>query len=281
MIKLAVIGDPIAHSLSPTVHGAVLRYLDIPFSYETCRVQRGGLEEFLSYAEKTGLTGFNLTMPHKVDILPYLDAVEGTAERLQSVNTVRLEHGKRIGYNTDGGGYVQGLKQAGESFAQKRVMLLGAGGVARTLAAEAAAEGAKKIVIHNRSTEKADAVAEFASAFGKCAIESRPWSPEELRLSASGCDLLIQATPLGMEGIDADYTDLSFLEALPEGATVTDLIYRPEKTRLLKQAEQSGKKILNGLPMLIFQAILADEIYLNKELPKEELFHAAKKAILL
>lgn len=281
MIKLAVVGDPIAHSLSPTVHGAVLRSLEIPFSYETCRVPKGGLGEFLAYAEQTGITGFNLTMPHKTDVLPYLDALDVSAERLQSVNTVRLENGKRIGYNTDGGGYLQGLLQIGESFAQKRVMILGAGGVARTMAAEAASGGAEAMVIHNRNFTAAQALAEYAAAFGDCRIFSGEWTMDALAESASRCDLLIQATPLGMEGVDADYTDLSFLEALPEKAVVTDLIYRPAKTGFLQRAEQLGKKILNGLPMLIFQAILADEIYLGKPLPREELFWVAEKAISL
>jgi len=261
MLKLAVIGDPIAHSLSPDVHGAALHALGIAHSYEKVQVKKGELSQFLSYVKEKKLDGFNLTMPHKLDIIPYLAGMDASAKRFGSVNTVKVVDGSLYGFNTDAGGYVASLKDAGCFVENSRVLILGAGGVVRTLAQELAFQGAKEIRILNRTTAKAEEIA--ASIDGNLTVGSL--EPDELCRSCEHCDILVQATPLGMHGVDSDFEDVSFLQHLPKSAMVTDLIYNPPKTKLLAAAEQQGLATMNGLGMLIYQALLADRIYTDTQ----------------
>ncbi len=275
MLKLAVIGDPIQHSLSPVVHGAALEALGIPYTYQKVQVKKGELKEFLSYAKKEGLTGFNLTMPHKVDILPYLDEIEENAAQIGAVNTVKMQDGRLLGFNTDGGGYGEALRRAGYGFAGKRVLILGAGGVVRTLAFQAANNGAKEIRILNRTVEKAEEVCRLVQQMTSAVAES--WTDETLFKGCQNCDIFIQATPLGMHGAERDFEDLSFLSALPKTALVSDLIYNPPSTKLLTRAKQEGLATLNGLGMLIYQALLADRIYTGMDFDLEPVYQAIKK----
>jgi shikimate dehydrogenase len=273
MLKLAVIGDPIQHSLSPVVHGAALESLGIPYTYQKVQVKKGELKEFLSYANKEGLTGFNLTMPHKVDILPYLDEIEETAAQIGAVNTVKIQDGRLLGFNTDGGGYTEALRSAGYAFAGKRVLILGAGGVVRTLALQVAKNGAQEIRILNRTVEKAEGICRLVQ--GKTVAER--WTEETLFRGCETCDIFIQATPLGMHGTERDFEDLRFLSALPKTALVSDLIYNPKSTKLLTAAKNEGLATMNGLGMLIYQALLADRIYTGMDFDLEPVYQAIKK----
>lgn len=271
MIKLAVIGDPIEHSLSPWVHGGVMENLNIPYTYEKVQVKQGELQQFLDYAIQKEITGFNLTMPHKVDVLPFLDEIDEEAERFGAVNTVKIENGKLMGYNTDAQGYVLDLESKGYSFQNSRVVILGAGGVVRTLARKAAGMGAKEICICNRTKAKAYEIADLVSAETSVSVSVQGFSVEEICDAARECNILMNGTPLGMHGVERDFGDLSFLDVVPKSALVSDLIYNPEKTKLLQRAESLGLQTMNGLGMLIYQGILADEIYLNQALNKTDL----------
>ena len=278
MIKLAVVGDPIEHSMSPSVHGAVLDYLNLPYEYYKIQVKKGELEPFIRHAISEGIDGFNLTMPHKVDILPYLEWIDDEANEFQSVNTVKVCDGKLYGYNTDARGYTEALFLNGESIKEKRILLLGAGGVSRTLAKKVALEGAKSLTVLNRTVSEAEKVSAMAIA---CGIDSAfgELTDDEIKKHCRECDILINATPLGMEGIDRDFDNLDFIDALPEGSVVTDLIYNPAETTLLKKAKERGLKTVNGYGMLILQGVLADEIYLSNEIDKKEVYPKVEKAI--
>ena len=279
MIKLAVIGDPIEHSLSPAVHSAALDAIEIPYNYEKIQVKKGELEPFLNYATETGITGFNLTMPHKVDILPYLSGMDDEAARFQSVNTVKVVEGKFYGFNTDAEGYTASLRMAGRTFQNSRTVILGAGGVVRTLALKAAWEGAKEIYILNRTLDKAEGVAKSVFQKTGVSITAKKLSTAELYGLCPECDILINATPLGMDGIRENFTDLSFLKELPQKALVSDLIYNPAETLFLSTAKQLGLDILNGLGMLIYQALLADKIYTEKEFDMQEVYRCVVKSL--
>ena len=268
---LNVIGDPIEHSKSPVVHGLVLGALGVDNDYTRVLVKKGGLSEYVENAVKSGVRGFNLTMPHKVDIIPFLKEIDKDAELFGAVNTVSIKDGELYGYNTDARGFVLSLEQNGVDISGKSIVILGAGGVVSTLALKLSDMGAGKITILNRTPEKAEAVCEKIrglqkSGAAKGGTELIWGGTREAAEYAPECDVLINATPLGMSGVGADYEDLSFIDRLDPSAAVIDLIYSPPKTKFLAYAEKRGHKIINGLGMLIGQAILADEIYLDKKL---------------
>lgn len=279
MIKLAVIGDPIEHSLSPLVHGGVMEALGVAYTYEKVRVKKGELRDFLVYVKENGITGFNLTMPHKTDIIPYLDEIDEEAKLFGSVNTVKIRDGKLFGFNTDAMGYVMALESKNYFFRGSRVVVLGAGGVVRTLALKAADLGATEVRICNRTYKKAEEIAKMVNDKTGVPVIAEDFSFEKMTAVAKTCDIFINATPLGMHGIDRDFEDLSFLEALPASALVSDLIYNPDKTMLLRKAESLGLTTLNGLGMLIYQGILADEIYLDRTMEKKKIYDFVSQKI--
>ncbi len=279
MIKLAVIGDPIKHSLSPLVHGGVMDALGLDYAYEKVQVKKGELPEFLSYAKRTGISGFNITMPHKIDIIPYLDAMDEEAKLFGAVNTVKIQNGRFLGYNTDAKGYELALKSKGYSFSGNRVVILGSGGVVRTLALKAATVGASEIRICNRTLETAKEIAESVHQKTGVPVYAEEFLIERIAEIGKDCNILMNATPLGMCGVDQEFEDLSFLNTLPSGALVSDLIYCPEKTRFLQKAEQLGLSTLNGLGMLLYQGILADEIYLEQLLEREKIYESVSQTI--
>lgn len=270
MIKLAVIGDPVEHSLSPVIHSAVMERLGMEYEYYRVKVEKGGLARFLERVKRENITGFNLTMPHKSDIIPFLDEIDAEAKVYNSVNTVKYEDGKLYGYSTDADGYKLALSEAGYSFECKNVLILGAGGVSGTIVSKAAREGAASIVVLNRTLEKAEAVIKCAEgSSAKCRADIM--TDENMRHFAKETDILINATPLGMTGVSADYKDLGFLEELPKASLVSDLIYSPKQTSFLKSADELGLNTINGFGMLIYQALISDEIYLGQKLDLPEL----------
>lgn len=277
MLKLAVIGSPIEHSLSPLVHSAILNSIDVPYSYDKIKVDKGGLSEFIDYAVENDIDGFNLTMPHKEDIIPFLAEIDKEAEAFSSVNTVCIREGKLYGHNTDAMGYRKSLEKCGHSFKNSNIVLLGAGGVVKTLAMAAAIDGARSITILNRTQSKAEEICNKLRTYDST-VNYGGFSKSEIEWYCEKADILINATPLGMSGVDADFGDLSFIEVLPKSALVSDLIYNPEMTRFLKTAEKNGNKTLNGLGMLIYQAIFADEYYLDMKLKVDEIYPIVKRA---
>ncbi len=263
-IKLAVIGDPIAHSKSPQIHETVLQELGLDYEYECVRVGRGGLEKFISYAKNKGMRGFNVTMPHKVDIIPLLDSIDQEAKMYHAVNTVKIEDGKLYGYNTDGKGYIEIISEMGFTCRDKNIVVLGAGGAAATVAMKAAAEGAASVTVLNRSRERSQMLYDNIKEKLGIEITLDGLETDTITRYCKSCDLLVNGTPLGMHGIDKNFDSFAFFESMKEGALVSDMIYNPPKTDFLKNAEEKGFKILNGLGMLIYQGLVADEIFLGK-----------------
>ena len=265
-IKLAVIGDPIGHSLSPMIHTTVLDELGIDYEYRKIHVSPQDLEAFMMSDAAKQLNGFNVTMPHKESIVKYMESVDAEAERCGAVNTVRVEKGKFFGYNTDGDGYAKSLAEIGFELAGKRITLLGAGGAAATVMLKAASLGAAKISLLNRTEATAAELANEVYRKTGVMTEVYPLNTENCRRCCADCDILINGTPLGMAGVSADFEDTSFLEEIGNGGVVSDFIYNPPQTKLLEDAERLGLKTVNGLGMLIYQGIAADEIYLGREL---------------
>ena len=263
-MRFAVIGDPIEHSRSPEMHLPVLMPKDPEATYEKVLVKRGGLAEWIRQVKKEDIRGFNITMPHKADIIPFLDEIEEEAELFHSVNTVVNRGGRLYGYNTDGGGFLLSLSEDGFTIKGKNLLLLGAGAAARTIALKAALEGAASVAVLARTPEKAEALCEEIGSL-KTKTKIAFGSDQGKEEYAKNADLLVNATPLGMTGADSEYDDFDFLDRLPKEALVYDLIYEPAETRLLTEARRRGMKTQNGLKMLKGQALLADRLFLDRE----------------
>lgn len=275
--RYCVIGDPIGHSLSPEIHNPVLRRYTEAAVYDKKRVERGQLADFVREARR-GLAGFNATMPHKEALIPLLDEIDPGAAALGSVNTVVNRGGKLYGYSTDGAGFFSALTDRGVSPQGKRLLLLGAGGAAAAVALKAAELGASEIVILARDAGKAQALADRAR-YAAFSAGVKAGLLEEAETYAADTDILVNATPLGMEGTAAGFESLDFLQALPETAAVCDLIYKPRPTAFLRRAAELGHPVMDGLPMLIYQALLADEYYLDTKLPLKKEYLELEKAL--
>lgn len=254
MKRLCVIGDPVLHSRSPLIQNTMIRALGLDYEYLCQPVKREELPGWLDQVRAGGWAGFNATMPHKEALVPHMDELDEDARLYGAVNTVCNFDGKIYGFNTDGGGFARALAGAGIPIRGTRFALLGAGGAARAVTLKLVQQGAAHVTICNRTAERANALAVHAPGI----MSTTGFSPAELSAACGGCDVLINCTNLGMAGSPA-FDALDFLDALPGGAPVCDLIYHPLKTDLLERAEEQGHPVMNGLPLLIHQAILALE----------------------
>ena len=275
-MKLQIIGDPVLHSKSPVIQGAMLRALGLDVPYTPHVVRRGELPQYLAWARENGVAGFNATMPHKEDLIPLLDEIDPAAKALGAANTVCLRNGKWVGFNTDGGGAVASLKNANMDPDGLTIALLGAGGAAKAVALALSQAGAERVFVCNRTLERAEELCAH-DPLGR--LSPSRFDPGTLRRMAERSQLLVNCTNLGMEGCSGQFEDFSFLDALPEGAGVFDAIYHPAQTQLLAQARRRGLKTLNGLPMLVNQAALALEHFLNEPLDRKAMARAATAAL--
>ncbi|MGI5900522.1 MAG: shikimate kinase [Christensenellales bacterium] len=266
----AVIGHPIAHSLSPPIHKAVFSALEVQDDYIPCWVRPGELAAFVERARELPVKGFNVTHPHKQDIMPLLDGFDGDSMLCGAVNTVVKKEGRLLGFNTDMLGFSLALNDRGKEYKGSNVMILGTGGAAVGAVLQAAKEGARAISVHGRRPE---AVKKAVSLAGKSLAHGGDLSMPSLEESAAGCDIFINTLPMEMSGIGGGLGDMAeVFKALPASALVCDMVYSPPVTSLMSQAEKLGLETMNGLSMLIYQAILADEIYFNIKLDKKEFY---------
>ena len=273
--QLAVIGDPIRHSLSPVIHQAMLDALGVHCTYGRIRVRAGETAAWLEQAEKGPLAGFNATMPHKTDLVPLMDTLSGDARMCRSVNTVVLRDGKRHGCSTDGEGFLRSLRAAGIDPCGMDIAVLGAGGAARSIVLKLDASRAGSISVLCRTPSRAG---EMTRASRR--IRVMAWDGASMKTALKGAGLLVNCTPLGMDGVDAQFAGFDFLDGLPAHAAVCDVIYRPVETRLLKEAGMRGHTTLNGLGMLIHQAILALELFSGQPLDPAAMEQAVRERLL-
>ena len=264
---LQVIGEPIFHSKSPVIQTTMLDYLGLDIPYTPQLVKKGEVAQYLDYALAHGVTGFNATMPHKEDLVPLMDQLGEEVELYGAVNTVCRRDGQWIGHNTDGDGCLESLVHVG-MWPARQVVLLGAGGAARAVALRLAQTKAERIWVCNRTLPKAHQLCQLDSSGTLIPVG---FDPSTLSQVCSQSQLVINCTNLGMDDCPHQFEDFSFLDALPQGAGVMDLIYHPACTLLLHQAQKRGLKTANGLPMLIYQAIFALEYFLDRPLPRHEL----------
>lgn len=266
MVKFAVIGDPIAHTLSPVMHNAALKHLEIEGTYDAVHVKLEELSNFTEFARKN-LNGFNITVPHKKNIIPLLDEITETAEFADSVNTVTVKDGKLYGDSTDGYGLATALKEAFDlSVCGANIVFIGCGGAAHAAATYFAMQGAARISILNRSVKKAQELAEkIKSKYPGITAEAFSISDlEAVKQTLQGAHAAIQCTSLGLKPDDPAPIPP---ELLPDGICYYDTIYK--RTALYQAAEAKGLRCAAGLGMLLHQGARSFEIWTGRKAPVE------------
>lgn len=274
MKQLYVIGDPVAHSLSPLLHQAMIDQTGAAYRYDVRTVRPEELPAFVRWAKDGGCAGFNVTMPHKEAILPLLDEVDATAASCGAVNTVCIREGRAIGHNTDGTGFLDSLAGQGFYPQGRTVLLLGAGGAAKAVGHALAAAGAGRVIVCARRLERAAALAAQLPGCGEGIVLAQ----DAIQQAAAACDLLVNATPLGMADSPA-FAGLNFLQAMPPHAVVYDLVYHPRRTALLEAAAQQGLRTVGGIDLLIRQAVRAFTFFTG-ETPDTAALYATLRAPL-
>ncbi|RLB55236.1 MAG: shikimate dehydrogenase [Deltaproteobacteria bacterium] len=269
--RFAVIGDPIAHSRSPVMHEAAYRALGIDATYERVRVRPDELAAFIAGAEAEGYQGLNVTLPHKSAVIALIHEVTPTAARIGAVNTITIRGGALYGDNTDARGLVRSLEDAGFGAEGARVVVLGAGGAARAAVVGLSEAGAAEILVAARRPSAASKLAEALATDAPAPITGHGF--DDLERVFAGADLLVQATSATLAGSDASsdvairFADGLPWDALAPSATVTDLVYQPLETTVLRAARARGHRAIDGLGMLIHQGALAFEGWLGVAAP--------------
>jgi len=247
--QAGLLGWPVSHSLSPRLHGFWLQQYHISGEYTALPVAPDALQEAVKKLVDDGWKGFNLTIPHKESILLMLDGIDAVAQRIGAVNTVVISGGKLIGRNTDSYGFWENIRPA--IVHKRKAVILGAGGAARAVIEALDHAGFEEIIIANRNLERAKTLASTRPHM--TAID---WENREAILQ--GADLLVNTTSLGMNGKEALSIDLALL---PMSALVHDIVYSPLMTPLLLRAQARGNPIVDGLGMLLHQAVPAFEAW--------------------
>lgn len=261
----AVIGNPIEHSLSPAIHNAAFDYLGLNYIYLAFRVR--DLSSAIAGIRGLGIKGISVTIPHKVEIIKYLDEIDEVADRIGSVNTIVNENRNLKGYTTDGTAAVRSLKEKGIDIKGKRILILGSGGAARAIAFTLIIkENLASLTIGGIIQEEIDRLVQDISSTKKISqVEGVIVDEKSLEKQLQNVDILIQATPVGMH---PKINDTPVPKRLLESSlTVFDIIYTPLKTRLLKEAEETGCVVVSGIDMFIYQAALQFELWTDKPAP--------------
>jgi shikimate dehydrogenase len=245
--RAGVVGWPIEHSRSPTIHRYWLRELGIPGSYEKFVVRPGEFRQFADTIGRHGFLGANVTAPHKEAAFEACDRRTPVAEALGAVNTLWRQDGRLWGDNTDVAGFLANLDESAPGWAarQKLAVVIGAGGAARGIIHALVSRGFERVSVVNRTQARAEAL---AAHFGASTIAT-PW--EDLTTELPGADLLVNTSTLGMVGHSPLFIDLA---GLPDHSVVTDAVYAPLRTRLIEAARARGLRVAEGLGMLLHQA---------------------------
>ncbi len=263
-----IIGDPIEHTMSPVMHNAAFEKMGVDYFYVPFRVKKEQLAKAIEGVRALNIRGLNVTIPHKVDIIPFLDGLDPLAKRIGAVNTVVNDEGILTGYNTDATGFLQALLERGIEPRGGNIVILGAGGASRAISFILAETGSN-LVILNRLLEL-DWAEELASrlshTFAK-EVEALELNQKNLAEALEKADILVNATSVGMTP-SMDETLVPF-NLLKPGLVVFDIVYNPIKTRLLREAEEAGAKTISGIDMLVWQGALAFEKWTGIKAPIE------------
>lgn len=257
-----LIGDPVSHTFSPPIHNTLAKNFNQNFVYVPFHVHEGNVKSALCGAHALGIKGLNVTVPHKKTVMEHLCGIEKRAEAIGAVNTLKYTENGYFGYNTDILGILYSLQTRGITIKNKDVLIIGAGGSACAALVLAASEGAKSVVVANRTVENAEKLKNhvlnyYPANITVCSLEKINEIPK--------CDIVIQTTTVGFgnnTGLSPIPNNRFFAEKNVSAAF--DTIYIPSKTKFLEDAESMGVTAINGFDMLIYQAVAASEIWLDK-----------------
>jgi len=274
-IQLGVIGDPIEHSLSPKIQNAALQHYQIDMQYGRFQISSDELGEALNLIRELNFVGANITVPHKIAAVASIDQLDHETKRIGAVNVVKNGKGKLLGFNTDGGGFSRAIReQFSVDLRDLRVLLLGAGGGGRAIAVQCAKENCERLVIANRTFEKAKKLADDLRDFfagprvlGPVArLQAIDWEENAFRFQIANIDLIVNVTPIGLNRSDASPIPSRLLAP---HLMVFDTNYSEQRTPFVSAALEAGARAANGLSMLVHQGALAFELWFDREAPTE------------
>jgi len=272
-IGLAVIGDPVAHSLSPEIHNAALQECGIDMQYARLHIKAEDLSEGIKLIRQFGFAGLNITLPHKQLVLDLLDEIDPDAQSVEAINTVVVRDEKLIGFNTDGIGFSRAIREAfSVDLRDLRILLLGAGGAAQAIAFECARENCERLVIANRTRATADRLVEKLQPFfagprvlGPVArLQAIDWNESGIRIQVSHTDLIVNATSLGLKRFDPSPLPAHLLAP---HLMIYDTVYGLGRTSLLVAASDAGARGADGASMLLHQGGRSFELWFGREAP--------------
>jgi shikimate dehydrogenase len=273
---VGVFGWPITHTASPAMHNAAFDALKMNWVYLAFPVDPRNLRSALHGARDMGLTGLNLTVPHKILALDLVDEVDAHARRLGAVNTVCIENGKLRGFNTDGYGFNKAIKEEFNlSLKGRRILVLGAGGAGRGIAIQCGLEGAAKVFVANRTAAKIEPIAKELSSM-KTEFHALALKSKDIAKVIHEVDLLVNATSVGLS--PGETLGLG-REVFSPKLFVYDTIYRPAETELLRAASDAGAKVAGGLSMLLHQGAKSFELWTKRKAPAAVMRRALQTAI--
>ncbi len=276
---IGLLGYPLGQSFSSVMQNAAFKECNLNKIYIPIEVLPENLEIVVKGISKMNFEGFNITKPYKIDIIKYLDEMDEYARCIGAVNTVTINHGKLKGYNTDGTGFLRSLKEnTGTGIEGKTVFILGSGGAARAIGMTLALNKAKKIYICNRTYDKAALLSDDISKQTNTKSVAVLMEQNEIKKALNDSDVLINTTSVGMyPNINESPIDKSLIN---NKLTVCDAVYNPRKTKLLKDAEEIGCKIIIGMYMFIYQGAEAFELWANEKAPVDLMYDKVNKVLL-
>lgn len=273
---VGLIGHPVEHSFSPPMHNAAFEALGMDYAYVAFDVDPSDLKSAIDGAKSLHIKGFNVTIPHKIQVMDYLDEIDEVAGLIGAVNTIDFKEMK--GYNTDGIGAIKAIEEV-ISVKDKNVVIAGAGGASRAISFYIAKYGAESLTILNRNVRKAQNMAEDVLNSGL--IDSvRSGSISDINDCLIDADILIDTTPVGMHPHIND-EPIALAEDMPEDLVVFDAVYNPNETVLLKEAIEAGAKPIYGIKMLLYQGAESFEIWTGKKAPIDVMEEALRKTLNL
>lgn len=264
MMRCGLIGDPVAHSLSPIMHGAAFAALGLDATYDSWLTPAASLANRIDCLRGKDVLGANVTVPHKQAAMDLCDDVSRTAARIGAVNTLIPRNGHLHGDNTDAHGFMRALRELPNTSGMRRALILGAGGAARAIAVALSTDGVDAVRIANRTGPRASALVAALSGTGLTGIETAFW--DDIGTAMADVELVVNATSIGWHGDDSPI-DVDLLDLLPSGASVFDLTYRD--TALIRAARLRNIAVTDGLGMLIHQGARSLELWTGRAAPIE------------
>jgi shikimate dehydrogenase len=287
---IGLIGYPLKHSISPYFQQAALDYYRLDIRYEAWETDPARLPDIVNDLRKPQNVGANVTVPYKEAVLPLLDKVDDLASSIGAVNTIVKKDDRLLGFNTDAYGFIEALDKEGHFDPKgKRVVILGAGGVARAVCFVLVQRKVASLTITDGISERATALAENLVRYIKRAspnsqdwesdVTAFQWQSLSSAKTFNTCDLIVHCTTIGMKDSPQEGQSPVSLEVIPKGVLVYDVVYNPWPTPLLRLAQKAGANILGGLPMLVYQGAASFKLWMGREAPVDIMFNKAKEIL--